>query len=259
MQAITTVGLDIAKSVFQVHIDAAGKAIGAGVSMELGRKDQATALMSAAMIDARAALPGASSWTCMPGRNDRRRQLRRMMFAMSGEIAGTGLLSAVAAWGDYLAHERRFARTTVRSYGRTVAGFLAGMRYRFDRPLELVDLAELRRADFRAWMAGLADGAKVRQLAAVRSFSASSRAPASPPTLSCVRSADRASGTCCRGRCRRGSRGRDRNCGRFGAEPWIGPRDRALLTLLHGCGLRSSEALELDVGDCRGRHGHRSE
>jgi integrase/recombinase XerC len=35
----------------------------------------------------------------------------------------------------------------------------------------------------------------------------------------------------------------------FVDEPWIGLRDRALFTLLYGCGLRISEALALDRGD----------
>ena len=33
------------------------------------------------------------------------------------------------------------------------------------------------------------------------------------------------------------------------SEPWIGTRDRAILTLLYGCGLRISEALSLNVED----------
>lgn len=33
------------------------------------------------------------------------------------------------------------------------------------------------------------------------------------------------------------------------SEPWIGTRDRAILTLLYGCGLRISEALALNVED----------
>lgn len=36
-------------------------------------------------------------------------------------------------------------------------------------------------------------------------------------------------------------------------EPWIGMRDMAILTLLYGCGLRISEALNLNVGDMTNR------
>src|SRR5690606_12620167 len=35
----------------------------------------------------------------------------------------------------------------------------------------------------------------------------------------------------------------------FAAEPWIGKRDVALLTLLYGCGLRLDEALSLNRAD----------
>jgi integrase/recombinase XerC len=169
---------------------------------------------------------------------------------MLTEAAGPDVAGAVVAWRDYLAHERRFAVTTVRSYGRTVGGFLAVMRARFGRPLELADLAALSRADFRSWLAGLAEGARARQLSAVRSFFHYLSRHELPADL-VIRSI-------------RGPRPRHvlpralstmeadavLDCADImGSVAWVGLRDRALVTLLYGCGLRISEALHLHVGD----------
>jgi integrase/recombinase XerC len=169
---------------------------------------------------------------------------------MSGEIAGAGLLSAIAAWRDYLEHEWRFAQTTLRSYGRVVAGFLAAMRDRLDRPLELEDLAALQRTDFRRWMAGLADGAEVRQLAAARSFfHFLTRAGLAADLVARSIRGPRQRHVLPRALSESESEAVIETAAMVSAERWIGLRDRALVMLLYGCGLRVSEALELDVGD----------
>lgn len=162
------------------------------------------------------------------------------------------LAEARALWLDVLAKERRLSPKTVEAYERDTRFFLHFLTGHFGGPPGLAAVAELKPADFRAFLAQRRrDGAEARTLArglaAVKSLlrhlerrglanaagASAMRAPKQPKSLPrpltakdavAVASAD----------------------GQMAEEPWIAARNAAVFTLLYGCGLRISEALGLD-------------
>jgi integrase/recombinase XerC len=157
-------------------------------------------------------------------------------------------------WYSWLAHERRASPNTLRAYGDDVSRFLAFQRGHLGVAVSEKQLAALKTADIRAFIAsrrgdGLSGGGIQRALAAVRSFyrflarenileNAAPRAIRTPrlkrrlprplSEVDAVRVMEEA--------------------GEHSVE-WLGARDAALITLLYGAGLRISEALSLKRGD----------
>lgn len=151
------------------------------------------------------------------------------------------------AWGSHLALARRRSPHTVRAYVATAARLLAALPPPHDWPA----LARLEVGDVRTQLAsrraeGIGNVSAARELSAIKAFLAFARtqaggADAAPPRL----------------RGPRIKKGLPRpitpddavNLAAMvegeGAEPWIGARDRAVLLLLYGAGLRIAEALSL--------------
>jgi len=157
-------------------------------------------------------------------------------------------------WRDWLAHEKRASPNTLRAYGDDVSRFLAFQQGHLGKPVREKELAGLKTADIRAFIAarrgeGLGGGGVQRALAAVRSFyrylaregileNASPHAIRTPRLkrrLPRPLSPDDAARVM-------------EEAGAHDVE-WLGARDAALLTLLYGAGLRISEALSLKRGD----------
>ena len=81
----------------------------------------------------------------------------------------------VAGWRAWLRSERRVAERTRSGYDEDLGAFLAFMAGHRGGPVGLADLAALRLADFRAWLAwrhheGYARTSTARAMAAVRGF-----------------------------------------------------------------------------------------
>lgn len=165
------------------------------------------------------------------------------------------LQEAREAWLKALAAERRMAALTVEAYERDTRQFLQFLTGHCGGPPAIADIAELRPADLRAFLAqrrGTGAGARTlgRGLAGVRSFlrhlekrglanaagAAALRAPRQPKSLPKPLTAPDARRVVSAGE-------------QLAEEPWIAARDAAVLTLLYGCGLRISEALGLKGGD----------
>jgi integrase/recombinase XerC len=158
------------------------------------------------------------------------------------------------AWTAWLAHEKRASPNTLRAYGDDVSRFLAFQQGHLGKLVREKELAALKIADIRAFIAarrgeGLGGGGVQRALAAVRSFyrylaregileNAAPRAIRTPRLkrgLPRPLSPDDAARVM-------------EEAGEHEVE-WLGARDAALLTLLYGAGLRISEALSLKRGD----------
>ena len=169
---------------------------------------------------------------------------------------------ALSAWLEHLAHERRLSPRTLEAYGHIGRLYLTFLERHRGEPQSLADLGRVTAAELRAHMAdrrngdgspgsGLNARSLGQTLAAVRGFHdfldrrcetpapqlALVRGPRIKPSLPRPVTTDQA-----RGLLNEPDTDAD-------LEPWEAARDRAVLTLLYGCGLRISEGLSLIRAD----------
>ena len=166
--------------------------------------------------------------------------------------ADSELLETIEKWQQWLRYERRYSENTLNAYSRDLAFFI---NFFAEKPLTLDFLEKLEIADFRSFVshrAGkhLEKSSLAREISSVKNFFkwldnnailknaaisilSSPRLPKLLPKA--VDSNDIFSLF-------------DKSLNSAKQE-WQGLRDRAVLILLYGCGLRISEALSLNVGD----------
>jgi integrase/recombinase XerC len=159
---------------------------------------------------------------------------------------------AIAAWLDYLTMERRVSPKTTEAYSRDLAQFCLFLTDHLAGGPDLMDLAVLAAADFRSFLAfrrnaGAESRTLARQLSAIRSFYrhlekngvlknlslAALKGPKLAHSVPRPLSVSAAKRLC------------DEDLAAAESPPWVTARDRAVLILLYGCGLRISEALNL--------------
>ena len=167
---------------------------------------------------------------------------------------GRSAESLALDWQNWLRHERRASSHTLRAYGDDVSRFLAFQRGHLGGALGEKQLASLKTADIRAFIAarrgdGLSGGGVQRALAAVRSFyrylaRENILENAAPRAIRTPRLKRRLPRPLTEDEAQRVIQ----EAGEQTIE-WLGARDVALITLLYGAGLRISEALSLKRGD----------
>lgn len=160
---------------------------------------------------------------------------------------------AIADWRQWLSAERRASDHTTENYLADLYAFLGFVReHRGDTP-DITDLLALNPRDFRSWLArrsmdGMAKSSTARALSSLRNFYRfldrtgrgqnaavnSIRNPKLPQSVPKPLSPQDAIAVL-------------DNAGAWQDEPWLAKRNLALFTLLYGCGLRISEALDLNA------------
>ena len=178
-------------------------------------------------------------------------ELARLELLLADESAQLALRD----WYEWLYAERQVSPHTLNAYTRDLATFLEFISQHLGGLPRSTDLADLRPADFRAFMArrrtdGIAHSSLARAISVIRGFYkraaksgyfenpaiAAVRSPKIPPPIPKPLSVKDARAVI--------ASSSDPN-----AVPWIEARDAAVLTLLYGCGLRISEALGLNRRD----------
>ncbi len=174
------------------------------------------------------------------------------------ELAGDDLLCELKAWLSYLGNERRLSPKTLEAYKRDLRQFLSFLTFHFGKQPEISDLATLKPADLRGFLAArrtrdVGSRSLARNLSGMRSFIrflerrglansagiAATRTPKRSQTLPKPIAADRATALVDTGNL-------------LTDEPWIAARDAAVMALLYGCGLRIGEALGLTPAEIEG-------
>ena len=160
---------------------------------------------------------------------------------------------AIADWRQWLSAERRASDHTTENYLADLYSFLGFVRgHKGDTP-DITVLLQLNPRDFRSWLArrsmdGMAKSSTARALSSLRNFYRfldrtgrgqnaavnSIRNPKLPQSVPKPLSPQDAIAVL-------------DNAGAWQDEPWLAKRNLALFTLLYGCGLRISEALDLNA------------
>jgi integrase/recombinase XerC len=169
--------------------------------------------------------------------------------------AAPEVVDAVVRWQRWLADERRASPNTIDAYSRDLAALFAFLANHLGGPPNFRDLAALRAADFRSWLArrandGMARSSTARAMSVVRGFfrRLDRDGHVHNPALAAVRTP----------RQRRAvprplsvdeARAAVDTAGAIADVPWIARRDSALITLLYGAGLRIGEAIALNRRD----------
>ncbi|HYD32190.1 MAG TPA: tyrosine recombinase XerC [Azospirillaceae bacterium] len=166
--------------------------------------------------------------------------------------AASDALEALAAWRRWLESERHAARHTITAYLADVGVFLTFLTEYQGRPPCLGDLADAPLADFRAWLAhraaeGASAATRARALAAVRNlFGWFDRTGRLHNAALAVLQTPKSKRPMPRSLTVKDATALIDEAADVSDNPWIGKRDRALFTLLYGCGLRIDEALGLN-------------
>lgn len=170
-------------------------------------------------------------------------------------ICAPNLQEQLHHWQDYLQYEKQVSRHTLRAYTSDISHFITFMQEHIGGPPDLENLADAQMRDFRSWLSrkamddvGVASRARslsglknllkwldrngVLHNAAINTL----RTPKLPRKLPRPLQENQA------------FRVLD-DADLLTKDDWIGQRDRALFTLLYGCGLRIDEALSLNIGD----------
>jgi len=165
-------------------------------------------------------------------------------------ICADDLAAQLLGWTDYLRYEKHASRHTMRAYAGDVTQFIRFLVDHNGGPPSLNDLSDVDIRAFRSWMSRRAiDGAsaasRARSLSGVKNFLSwldkngimhnaainTVRSPKKPHKLPRPLYEKQALSFI-----------KD-----MADESWIDKRNRALFTLLYGCGLRIEEALSLTI------------
>lgn len=174
---------------------------------------------------------------------------------MKSEIifnADEKLKQTIKQWQNWLAKERLYSEHTLDAYSRDLAIFLQNIS---EKPLSLNDLQNLEVYDFRRFISRRAakyveKSSLGREISAVKNFfkwlSRSNiiknqaitviTSPRRPKVLPKALDVDDSFSVL-------------DEAPNLAKNEWQGLRDRAILTVLYGCGLRISEAISLNIGD----------
>lgn len=162
---------------------------------------------------------------------------------------------ALSGWQDSLRALDGAAANTVAAYAADVTGFLAFLAQHWGEAPGIAAFARITQSDMRAWMAhergrGIAARSLARELSSVKSFTRwlAERHDLDPTVVLSIRS-PRFKSRLPRPLTEDAAREMIDTVALQHTTGWIAARDVAVVTLLYGCGLRISEALDLTTAD----------
>ena len=168
------------------------------------------------------------------------------------ECCAKDLATCLVNWQQYLKSEKNVSRHTLRAYIGDISQFVIFLANHKSRQVSVSDISDARLNDFRAWMSrqtmdGRANASRARTLSGLKNFLTwmDKQGIAHNAAIKTVRTPKM-----------------HRKLPRplletqalniisdSGDGDWVSLRNRALFTLLYGCGLRIDEALSLNIVD----------
>jgi len=173
----------------------------------------------------------------------------------SHQAIAADLAEVVSDWKRWLQHERRYSRHTLSAYGLDFQSFVTSIARRLGRDVSLADLEALRREDFRVWLAdlgrrGLKAASIARALSCLRTFFKHSRRHGHlKNAIISIMRGPRVTMPLPKALTESEVTAAADEILSMGHTGWIGKRDRALLLLMYGAGLRLSECLSVTPAD----------
>jgi integrase/recombinase XerC len=168
------------------------------------------------------------------------------------ECCASDLAKALGEWQQWLKVEKNVSKHTLRAYQGDLSQFVQFLANHKARAIGIADVANANLSEFRSWMSrqtmnGRANASRARTLSGLKNFLSwmdkqglahnaaikTVRTPKLPRKLPRPLHENQAF----------------RVLEESGDGDWIALRDKALFTLLYGCGLRIDEALSLNVVD----------
>ncbi len=165
------------------------------------------------------------------------------------------LKEIIRQWQEWIKNERRYSLNTCDAYFRDLADFFTFLNEYLHRKPRLKDLSSAKISTFRSYAADCAlrnldKNSMARHISSLKNFFKFLRTrKLSENTAITVLSSPRRKKTLPKAVEANDTLNileKSKNCAK---NAWQGLRDAAVFTLLYGCGLRISEALNLNVGD----------
>jgi integrase/recombinase XerC len=156
-------------------------------------------------------------------------------------------------WQQWLSVEKKLSHHTLRAYVGDVSHFVQFLMQHLGHGPGINDLSNVSIRDFRAWLSrksmdGASNASRARSLSGVKNFLSwlDKQGIMHNAAIRTVRSPKKAHKL---PRPLHESQAANvlESAGMYAREDWIAKRDRALFTLLYGCGLRIDEALSLNM------------
>lgn len=170
-------------------------------------------------------------------------------------ICAADLRTRLIEWQDYLQHEKNLSRHTLRAYCGDVGHFIQFLNIHLGESPNLNNLGDVSLRDFRAWMSrkamdGAGNASRARSLSGIKNLLSwlDKQGIVHNPAIGAVRS-PKLPHKLPRPLHEAQAMEVLKQAGLLAKSDWVEARDRALFTLLYGCGLRIDEALSLNVGD----------
>lgn len=166
------------------------------------------------------------------------------------ECCASDLATALINWQQWLRVEKNVSKHTLRAYTGDLSQFVQFLSQHKARAASIADVANANLSDFRSWMSrqtmnGRANASRARTLSGLKNFLGwmDKQGLAHNAAIKTVRTPKLP---------RKLPRPLHENQAMnilqdMGDGDWVALRDRALFTLLYGCGLRIDEALSLDI------------
>ena len=161
------------------------------------------------------------------------------------------LTEVIKNWQQWLQDERRYSQHTVSAYSRDLAEFLNF----FDHKLTLGELSEIEIREFRSYLSkrvqkNIEKSSISRELSSIRNFFRwLERQKLAKNAALSILSSPRKNKVLPKAMDVEEIFGLIDEAEHSAKKDWQGLRDKAIFTLLYGCGLRISEAISLNVGD----------